>query len=94
MESAGRAALDLRFFLFLRSDTNGPFPCVTIDIPSAISASNSEGIEVNGISTTTHKLFWTEQRASLNAYYYFNKYYGIKITDFKHYLPYHQPQNK
>ena len=72
----------------------GPAYLFTIGIPSAISASNSEGIEVNGISTTTHKLFWTEQRASLNAYYYFNKYYGIKITDFKHYLPYHQPQNK
>lgn len=69
----------------------GPAYLFTIGIPSAISASNSEKTEVNGISTTTHKLFWTEQRASLNAYYYFNKYYGVKITDFKYYLPYHQP---
>ena len=72
----------------------GPAYLFTIGIPSAISASNQEWVEVNGISTTTHKLFWTEQRASLNAYYYFNKYYGVNITDFEQYLPYHQPKNK
>ena len=72
----------------------GPAYLFTIGIPSAISASNQEWVEVNGISTTTHILFWTEQRASLNAYYYFNKYYGVNITDFEQYLPYHQPKNK
>ena len=70
----------------------GPAYLFEIGIPSAISASNSERTEANGITTTTHKLFWTEQRASLNAYYYFNKNYGVKITDFELYLPYHQPE--
>ena len=48
-------------------------------------------IEVNGITTTRHKLFWTEQRASHKAYDYFSRYYGVKITDFETYLPYDQP---
>lgn len=70
----------------------GPAYLFEIGIPSAISASNSDKTEANGITTTTHKLFWTEQRASLNAYNYFNKNYGVKITDFELYLPYHQPK--
>ena len=59
---------------------------------TSVSASNSEKTEVNGISTTTHKLFWNEQRASHNAYYYFNKYHGVDINVFKEYLPYDQPK--
>ena len=69
----------------------------SIGVPSIISALISHfygEIEVNGITTTKHRLFWTEQRASHNAYYYFNKYYGVDIDVFEEYLPYDQPKKK
>ena len=69
----------------------GPAYLFAIGLPSLKSAKNYEKIEVNGIFTTTHRLFWTEQRASHKAYDYFSRYYGVKITDFETYLPYDQP---
>jgi len=65
-----------------------------IGVPSLISADNSEATIANGISTTTHKLFWTEQRASMSAYDYFNKHYGVGIEIYKHFLPYSQSQKQ
>ena len=46
----------------------GPMYLFTIGIPSAKSAANNESIKVNSIWTTTHLLYWTEQRASMDAY--------------------------
>ena len=74
----------------------GPVYLFTIGVPSMFSAIISSfyrDIEVNGITTTRHKLFWTEQRASRHAYKYFNRYYGVDIKVFDRYLPYDQPKN-
>lgn len=66
---------------------NGPAYLFTIGIQSAKSASNQYNVDVNGITTTSHKMFWTEQRGSLAAFNYFNRYYGVDITVFRKYLP-------
>lgn len=66
----------------------GPMYLFTIGIPSIISASNYKETEVNGISTTTHRLFWTEQRASMKALLYFQKHYDVDKNLFRTYLPY------
>ena len=58
-----------------------------IGIQSAKSASNQYIVDVNGITTTSHIMFWTEQRGSLAAFNYFNRYYGVDITVFRKYLP-------
>ena len=72
----------------------GPAYLFTIGIPSIKSADRSDRTTVNNISTTTHRIFWTEQRASMNAYKYFNKYYGVGIEAFEKYLPYNQPSKQ
>ena len=66
----------------------GPAYLFAIGIPSIISAYNYKETEVNGISTTTHRLFWTEQRASMNALLYFQKHYDVDKNLFRTYLPY------
>lgn len=60
-----------------------------------ISAAKSRGIKIYNscgieVTTSTHLLNWTERRASLNAYEYFYKHYGVNINAFGKYLPYHQ----